>query len=273
MKKKNASGEEMTFLGHLGELRKHLFRSAVAVAAGFFIAMFAKEYIFNYVILAPQHNDFITYKFLCFLGRTLHIDQLCLQKMKMKIINTMLSGQFMMHMYISMICGIILAMPYVVWELWRFIKPALTPDEQKNSRGAVIVISLLFFTGIGFSYMVLFPWTINFLGTYVLSPEIENNITIQSYVNTMTTMILWTGVVFELPVVVYFLSKVGIITPSFLKKSRRYAIVIIFIIAAIITPPDIFSQTMMAIPLILLYEASILVSKRAVKKSEKDMAG
>ena len=272
MKKKNDDSEEMTFLGHLSELRKHLFRSAIAVTAGFLIAMFAKEYIFNYIILAPQHNDFVTYKFLCFLGKTLHIDQLCLQKMNMKIINTLLSGQFMMHMYISMICGIIIAMPYVIWELWRFIKPALTDDEQKHSGSAVMVISLLFFLGVLFSYFILFPWTINFLGTYVLSPEIENNITIQSYVSTMTTMVLWTGVVFELPVVVYFLSKVGMISPSFLKKSRRYAIVIIFIIAAIITPPDIFSQTLMAIPLILLYEASILVSKRAVrKKGKKDV--
>jgi len=270
MKKKNESGEEMTFLGHLGELRKHLFRSALAITAGFFIAMFAKEFIFTHIILAPQHDDFITYKFLCFLGRTLHIDQLCLQKIKLKIINTQLSGQFMMHMYISMICGIIIAMPYVVWELWRFIKPALTLKEQKNSSGAVIIISILFLTGVVFSYLILFPWTINFLGSYVLSPEIENNIIIQSYVSTMTTMILWTGVVFELPVVVYFLSKVGILTPSFLKKYRRYAIVIIFIIAAIITPPDIFSQTIMAIPLILLYEASILVSKRAVRKIAKE---
>ena len=175
----------------------------------------------------------------------------------------------MMHMYISMVVGAIISMPYIIWELWSFIKPALTPAEQKNSQGAVIIISLLFFVGVSFSYFILFPWTINFLGTYVLSPEIENNITIQSYVSTMTTMILWTGVVFELPVVVYFLSKVGIVTPAFLIKFRRYAIVIIFIVAAIITPPDIFSQTMMAIPLLLLYEASILVSKRAVKQSEK----
>lgn len=260
----------MTFLGHLAELRKHIFRAVAAIAVGFIISMLAKEIIFNIIILAPVHDDFITYKFLCWLGKHLHIEQLCLPQIKMKIINVQLSGQFMMHMYISMISGIILAMPYVIFEVWKFIRPALKPAEKKYSRGAVIIISLLFMLGVMFSYLVLFPWTIKFLSAYVLSPQIENNITIQSYVSTMTTMILWTGVVFELPVLVFFLGRVGVITPDFMIKSRRYAILVIFIIAAIITPPDIFSQTMMAIPLLILYEVSILVARRATKKAHQN---
>jgi sec-independent protein translocase protein TatC len=177
-----------------------------------------------------------------------------------------MAGQFNMHIFISIVTGLILTVPYFLWELWRFIKPALSENERKHSGGFVIITSFLFLIGVVFSYFLIVPLTINFLGTYYVSENVENYFTLSSYINTITSLTFATGIVFELPVMVYFLTRIGILTPKFLKKYRRHAIVIILIIAAIITPPDVFSQTMVAIPLYLLFEISIYICKIVYRK-------
>ncbi len=273
MSKNNQNEEgEMNFMDHLVVLRGTLFRSALAVTVGFFIVFLNREFVFDHIVFAPKSTDFITYKLLCKLGYLLHIKDLCLPPVDLRLVNTELSGQFTMHFFIAFIGGMIIAMPYIVWELWRFISPALSPKESSNSRGAVIIISLLFFIGVLFSYFVSVPWAINFLASYKISASVDNFITIDSYISSISMLILSGGLIFEMPLIVYFLSKVGIVTPVLMIKYRRYAIVVIFIIAAIITPPDVFSQCIMAIPLLLLYEISIIVSKRIFKKKQKERA-
>lgn len=257
---------EMTFWEHLTELRTRLIRVLLSVLVFSVVAFIYSRFIFDKILLAPKSSDFITYKWLCSLGRFLHVDSLCLQKVNIEIININLSGQFMTDMYISIFAGIILAIPYIFWQAWKFIKPALYDKEQRYARSAVFIMSALFFIGVLFSYYFMVPWTLNFLGTYQVSDSVNNQITLNSYISTVVSVILSVGVVFELPVVVYVLAKIGIIPSSFLKKNRKYAFVIVLIVAAIITPPDVFSQIIVTVPLWLLYEVSILVAKRVEPK-------
>jgi sec-independent protein translocase protein TatC len=210
----------------------------------------------------------VTYKWLCRLGEILQVDGLCMKPMSLTLINLNLSGQFMTDMTVSMFAGMIIASPIIIYQLWQFIMPALYDNERRYARQAVFIMSLLFMIGVLFSYFFMVPWTLNFLGTYQVSSTVANQISLSSYISTVTSTILSVGVVFELPVVVYVLSKLGIITPNFLKKNRKYAFVIILILAAIITPPDVFSQLMVTIPLYGLYEISILVSKRVTPKPD-----
>lgn len=198
---------------------------------------------------------------------------MCIREIPFKLINTELSGQFTTHMWISFIGGLIVGFPYVLWELWRFIKPALHEKERKNTTGFVFFASLLFITGVLFSYYIIVPLTINFLGSYQVSADVDNMISMSSYISTVTTLTLATGIVFELPIVVYFLTKFGIMTPDFMRKYRRHALVVILIVAALITPsPDISSQLLVAIPLYILYEFSIFVSSYVVKKQQKELS-
>lgn len=260
--------EEMSFWGHLDALRGHLFRSAIAIVVVAIVAFLNREFIFDSIILAPKNPDFITNRLLCQLGEWANIPALCLGNIELKIININLSGQFTTHMYISMFAGLIIAAPYVIWEIWRFIKPALYDNERRHSRGAVIVMSLLFLLGVLFSYYLIVPLTLNFFGTYQVSDSVNNQIALSSYISTVVSVTFSLGVVFELPVFIYFLAKVGIITESFLKKNRKYMLVILLIISAIITPPDIISQILVCIPLYGLYELSIIVARRAGKPTE-----
>ena len=179
----------------------------------------------------------------------------------------------MMHFYISIVAGLIVASPYIVWEFWRFIKPALHKKEKHYAKGAVFAITGLFFTGILFSYFIIVPLTINFFGSYQISDSVQNTITLSSYIQTIVSTTLASGIVFELPILVYFLTKIGFVTPAFLKKSRKYMVIIVLILAAIITPPDVFSQILVSLPLFGLFEASIWVSKRVYEKSESELAG
>lgn len=257
---------EMSFWDHLDALRGHLFRSALSVVAFATLAFVNREIIFDKIILAPKEPGFITNVLFCKVGKFLNIDGLCIENLKINIINLNLSGQFTTHLSISFFAGLILAMPYILWEIWRFLKPALYENERRNSRGAVIVTSLLFLLGITFSYFVLVPITLSFFGSYSVSTLIENQISLSSYISTLVSVTFSVGVVFEMPVFIYFLSKIGIVTPEFLKKSRKYMIVLIVTVAAIITPPDVFSQIVVSIPLLLLYEASIIVSSRVSKR-------
>jgi len=267
-KNKAGPAKEMSFWEHLEELRKRLFISALAWVSLSVLAFIERDIIFDKIILAPKDSNFITYRLLCKLGAWLHVDSLCMQSMSLKIINYNLSGQFMTHMTISMVAGLILAVPFIFYQVWQFIKPALYEKERKYASSAVYVMSGLFLLGITFSYFVMVPWTLNFLGTYQVSASVTNQIALESYISTVVSVVFSIGLVFELPVVVYVLAKLGIITPSFLRKNRKYAFVIVLIVAAIITPPDVFSQTIATIPLWALYEASIIVAARVAPKED-----
>lgn len=259
----------MSFTDHIEELRWNIIRSLAAIIIIAIIVFFNIEWVFDRILLGPAHNDFISYGWMCSLGRSLGTDALCMGDMKLQFQNTELSGQFMMSFSVSFILGLIIAFPYVFWEFWRFIKPALSEKEIRNARGIVLWSSLLFFVGILFAYYIIAPFTINFFANYQLSPSFQNIITISNYYDTMSDLVLGMGVIFELPVLVFFLSKIGLVTPKFLRDKRKYAFVIIMILAAVITPPDVFSIWMVAIPLVILYEVGITISARVVKTRAK----
>ena len=263
---------EMSFWGHLDALRGVLFRSSIAIVVFGIVAFVNRKFIFDSIILAPKEPDFFTNRMLCRLGEWANVPALCMGNMKLDIININLSGQFTTHMYISMFAGLIVAAPYVIWEIWRFIRPALYENERKHSRGAVLVTSLLFLLGVLFSYYLIVPLTLNFFGTYQVSDSVNNQIALTSYISTVVSVTFSLGLVFEFPVLIYFLAKVGIVTDTFLRKSRKYMLIILLTISAIITPPDIISQILVCIPLYGLFELSILVAKRAGKDKAKIIA-
>ncbi|MFK5855150.1 MAG: twin-arginine translocase subunit TatC [Bacteroidota bacterium] len=274
IKNKNSEPKEkvMTFWDHLDELRWHIMRSLIAVVILAIVAFVNREIIFDYIILAPSTSDFVTNRALCKLGDLLSVSALCVKDMKLQIINIKMSGQFLTHMYISIVAGFIMAFPYVLWEIWRFVKPAMKATEQKYSSGGVFISSVLFLMGILFSYFLIVPLTVNFLGTYQVSESVYNQISLTSYINTVVSVTFSVGLVFELPILVYFLTKIGVLTPDFMKKNRKYMYVIMLILSAIITPPDMFSQILVVLPLIVLYEFSIGVSNRVYKKGLEEMA-
>ncbi len=272
-KQSKSSQKEMTFWEHLEELRWHIIRSMIAIIVLAVVAFLNRHVIFDVIILAPKDSSFITNQILCRLGDFLSVDRLCMDDLDLKIINIKMSGQFMVHMYVSIVAGIIVAFPYIIWEIWRFIKPALFEGEKKYTTGAILICSLFFILGVLFSYFLIVPLTVNFLGTYQVSDFVQNQVSLNSYISTVVSVTLGVGLVFELPIFVYFLTKVGIITPRFMKKNRKYMIVILLILSAIITPPDVFSQIMVVIPLLGLYELSIVVSKRVDRKRRMEMAG
>ena len=258
----NNNGAEMSFMDHLEALRWHLVRSAIAICVLGVGLFFMKEFVFDTIILGPKHTDFWTYRMLCKIGKMVGAEQeMCITKIPFTLINTDLSGQFTMHMWIAFVGGLIVAFPYVLWEIWLFIKPALSENERSKTRGFVFFATILFLTGVLFSYYMIVPMTINFLGSYQISTEIANTITMDSYISTVTTLTLATGLVFELPIIIYFLTRFGIVSPAFMRKHRRHAIVVILIVGAVITPsPDVSSQLMVSIPLYVLFEISIFVS-------------
>ncbi len=269
-KSKDQPEREMSFWEHLEELRWHIVRSLAAIILLAIVAFLNRNIIFNDIILAPKESTFITNHLLCKLSDYLGINALCLDNLSLNIISIKMSGQFMMHLYVSIFAGLIVAFPYIIFELWLFIKPALMPKERKHSSGAVFVCSILFLLGVGFSYFVIVPLTVHFLGTYQVSEFVKNQISLNSYISTVVSVTFSVGLVFELPVLVYFLTRVGILTPDYLKRNRKYMIVILLVLSAIITPPDMFSQILVVIPLMLLYELSIVVAKRVYRKREKE---
>jgi sec-independent protein translocase protein TatC len=268
---KGMKGEkEMSFLEHLEELRWHIIRSILAIVVFMVVAFLFKNVIFDKVILAPKSPGFITNRLLCQLGEWMNTTALCINTKPLNLINIKMSGQLTTHIAVSMVAGVILAFPVILWEFWQFFRPALKPNEAKYARGAVFSASMLFFTGVLFGFFMLSPLSIHFLSTYEISEDVVNQINVRSYIGTLTSICLATGLVFELPIISFFLTKVGIITPRFMRQYRKHAIVVIFILAAIITPPDVFSQTLVAIPLLVLYEVSILISARVMKQKDKD---
>lgn len=265
------SSSEMNFLDHLEALRWHVVRSAIAIVVLAIVAFMNKELIFDGIILAPKNTDFLTYRVLCSLSQKYGLD-MCMDKVDFQVVSLNISGQFTTHMWIAFVAGFVVGFPYLIWELWRFIKPALSEREIKYSRGIVFFTSLLFMTGLSFGYFIITPLSINFLGNYKVSSEVANAISLDSYINTVTVLSMSTGIVFELPMVVYFLSKLGVLTPDFMRKYRKHSMVVNLIIAALITPsPDITSQLLVAVPLFFLYEISIYVSAAVNRSREREL--
>jgi len=273
IKTEKQAEREMTFWEHLEELRWHLVRSVIVLFLLAIAAFLMREFIFDQIILAPKETSFFTYRVLCSLGKWLSVDALCIGTVPLEIINIRMSGQFITHIYVSVMMALVVAFPYLLWEIWSFIRPALLPREKMYSKGAVFFSTLLFILGMLFSYYLIVPLTINFFSSYQVSEEVSNTIALNSYISTVVSVTLATGLVFELPILVFFLSKVGILTPAFMKKNRKYVLVILLTLSAIITPPDIFSQILVCIPLLVLYEFSILISARVMKKQAAELAG
>jgi sec-independent protein translocase protein TatC len=264
--------KEMSFLDHLEELRWHLIRSFAAVVVFTIGAFISAKWIFQNIVFAPARTDFPTFKFLCKLGDFLHYEGLCITDIPFKVQSRNMTGQFSMHVMSSFIIGFIVSFPYVAWELWRFVKPGLQVKERKYSRGAVAAISFLFFLGVMFGYYIIAPWMVYFLANYSISDMVVNEFDITSYVSTVVMLVFGAGLLFQLPVVIYFLTKVGIVTPKFLREYRKHSIIVILIVAAILTPPDPLSQGLISIPLYLLFEISILISAFVAKGMAKEEA-
>ncbi|TDO19487.1 twin-arginine translocase subunit TatC [Pedobacter duraquae] len=267
---------EMSFFDHIDVLRKHLLRALLVVVIFTGLAFWFYEFIFNTVIMGPKKPDFWTYRMMCKLAA--HFPSLgsdfCITKIGGKIINTEMAGQFTLQINSCVMTGIIFGIPYLLFELWLFIKPALHEKERQNASGFVFFASSLFIIGILFGYYIICPLSINFLTSFSVSPDIENTFTIDSYLSSVATLTIGTGIIFELPVVIYILSKFGIMTPKFMRASRRYAAVIILVIAAVVTPtPDVITMMVVAFPLFILYELSIFISANIERKKNKELYG
>jgi sec-independent protein translocase protein TatC len=250
------NSKQMSFLDHLEELRWRLVKSAIAIIIFAVLIWIYQSEIIDYAFLSMKNPSFITYKLLC------EYFSICTPEINISIQSTTMGGQFSYAIMMSLMGGVVVAFPYVFYQLWSFIKPGLKHNEKSAVKGIVFYVSLLFFTGIGFGYYVVAPLCVQFFGTFQLSKNIENIFTVSSYMSTILSTIFYTGLMFLLPVVAYILAKIGIINADFLKKYRKHSIVVVLILAAVITPPDLISQVIVAIPLLLLYEISIFVTKR-----------
>lgn len=261
--KASAKADDLSFWEHADILRKYIIRSLILVIIFSIGAFFLKDFLFNEIILAPKNTGFVTYQILCSIGKLIGYNNLCVDSIPVNLINIEMGGQLRWHIVISLVAGFIAAFPFVVLQLWLFVKPALTFEERKHAGSTIFFIIFLFITGLFFGYYIILPLTINFLANYQLSPEIINQFTIRSYISTVTWLPLSTGIVFELPVLVYFLTKIGLLSAAFLKRNRKYSILIILIVAGLITPStDMFSQLLVSLPLFFLYELSIIIATR-----------
>ncbi len=261
---------EMSFFDHLEVLRWHIIRSVIAIAVFAILSFTFYDFVFNDIIMGPKNLDFWTYRMMCKVGDLLSLDGFCVEKIPFNIINTELAGQFMLQINSCLLMALALGFPYLLFEVWLFIKPALTDIERKSAQGFVIYASILFILGALFGYYIVVPLSVNFLANVSLSEEITNQITIDSYLSTIATLTLGCGVVFLLPILIFILSKIGLMTPEFMRASRRYATVIILIIAAIITPTaDVITLLTVSAPMFLLYELSIMVSANVKKKKQQ----
>lgn len=267
-----AEEKEMSFLGHLEILRWHLVRSFAAIFIFTIIAFLSKSFIFDTVIFGPKDPDFFTYRMLCQLSTLLGFDggSMCSGEMPFVVQNRTMAGQFTSHLWVSFIAGFIISFPYIMWEMWRFLKPGLTKKERKYTNGIVFFSSVLFILGVLFGYYMIAPLSISFLASYTVSTEILNEIDLASYISTISTVTLSSGLVFELPIVVYFLTKVGLLTPDMMRNYRRHSFVGVLILSAIITPPDISSQILVSIPIVFLYELSIYISAFVNRKNKNE---
>ena len=269
MAKKNLG--EMSFLDHLEELRWLLVRSTTATLIMAFVTYFISDYLFDKIILGPTRPSFFTYVWFCDLSHQLGFaDSICITELNFIIQNTEMEGQVNIFVWMCILAGFILSFPYILFEIWKFISPALYEKERKNARVFIFTSSLLFFLGVLFGYFVVIPMSVNFVATFSISDVVKNQFTIDSYMGMVKTSILGSAIFFELPIAIYFLTKLGLVTPDFLRKYWKYAVIIILIIAAIVTPPDVVSQTIVAIPMLLIYEVSILISKVVYRNKLKE---
>jgi sec-independent protein translocase protein TatC len=264
---------EMSFVDHLEELRWHIIRSLLAILVLAAVIFFNIKWVFDNVIAGPISPNFVSYRAFCNFSHWLHLgDALCLPPLSINMQTTTFGGQFFGSFSIAFVGGLIAAFPYIFWEFWRFVKPALKPNELKGTRFVIFWVSFFFFLGAAFGYFILGPFTFNFLANFQVSALniVQTKPTINDYLDNLTNLILGCGIAFEMPVLAYALTKIGLITPNFLRRSRKYAIVVILVVAAIITPsPDWYSQTIVFLPLMGLYELGVTVSARVYKQEQK----
>jgi sec-independent protein translocase protein TatC len=272
MTESKSKADEMTFLEHLEVMRWHLLRALTAIIIMALVAFVFKDIVFDKIILTPKEPVFPTNRWLCHLSEILGMKRLCINQDPFTLQTVKMAEQFSMHIIVSLVAGVVVAFPYIFWEFWRFIVPALYEKEKKTAAGAVFYTSLLFILGVAFGYYIIAPLSVNFLGNYKVSESVISAPTLRSYVQTITSVVLAAGLVFQLPILVYFLSKVGLVTPDFLKRYRRHSIIVIVTLSAIITPPDVFSQVLVALPLMVLYEIGIFISRRIVRQRDEEFA-
>ncbi len=262
--------KEMSFMDHLEALRWHLIRAAAVILCATIVMFVYIDWIFDNIVYGPARKEFISYTALCSLGNKLHLgDSLCMPPVDIKLVGNTISGPFMSAITIAFTGGLILSFPYLFWELWKFIKPALDKKEAKTVTSSIAWVSLCFFTGAAFGYYLLAPFTFNFLANYTLGAAGGYIYlpTLDDYISTLTSIILGCAIAFELPVIVYVLSKIGVLSAALLRKYRKYAFLIILVLAAVITPsPDWVSQVIVTIPLVLLYEISIVLAMKVEKQ-------
>jgi sec-independent protein translocase protein TatC len=273
-KKDQSENAEMSFIDHLEALRWHLVRGVI-VWAVVFIAIFINiDWVFDHIIYAPANSSFVTYSALCNFSHFAHIgDALCMPPVSIPLQGNTISGPFMSALSISMIGALIVAFPYLFWEIWKFIRPALSPRERKYSRGSIFWVSICFFAGAAFGYFLLAPFTFNFLANFKLGTTgaYQYMPTLDDYIDTINNIVLGCGIAFELPILAFVLARIGLINAPFLRKYRKYAFVVILILAAIITPsPDWTSQAIVSVPLVLLYEISVIITARVDRKKAKE---
>ncbi|RMB57397.1 twin-arginine translocase subunit TatC [Dokdonia sinensis] len=270
-KKVKKNPDEMSFLDHLEELRWHLIRSTIAIVVIGIIVFVFRRFLFDVIIFGPSYPDFISYDVLCRISTFFGLDKGCIGDGDMDFIiqSRKVAGQFSVAIWTSITAGFIIGFPYILYEFWRFISPGLYENERKYSKGFIFVASFLFFLGVLFGYFVIAPLSINFLASFSISEVVSNEFDIDSYIGLVRASILAAGLIFELPIIVFFLSKIGLITPEFMRKNRKYALVLVLVTAAIITPPDISTQVIVAIPILILYEVSIYISRFVVRREEK----
>ncbi len=270
-KKTKAQGAEMSFLDHLEELRWHLIRCTLAVVIIGTVAFIFIDFLFEVVILGPSYPEFVSYDILCRISNLVGMEKGCIGEGDLDFIiqSRKVGAQFNTAIWTSITTGVVVGFPYILYEFWKFISPGLYDNERKSSKGFIIIASLLFFMGAFFGYYVIAPLSINFLSGFKVADTIQNEFDIDSYVGLMRASVLAAGIIFELPIIMYFLTKIGLVTPEFLKKNRKYALVIVLILSAIITPPDISTQVIVAVPILILYEVSIIISRIVIKREEK----
>ena len=262
--------KEMSFLDHLEELRWLLVRSTIAIIIMGCCAYLVSDYIFDTIIFGPTRASFFTYRFFCDLSHQLGFaESICITELPFIIQNTEMEGQVNMFVWMCILAGFIMAFPYILWQIWQFISPALYEKEKKNAVLFIFVSSLLFFMGVLFGYFVVIPMSVNFVATFSVSEMVKNQFTLDSYMGMVKTSILASGLFFEMPIIIYFLTKLGLVTPQFLRKYWKYAVIIILIIAAIVTPPDVVSQTIVAIPMLIVFELSVLISAIVYKGQQR----
>ena len=262
--------KEMSFLEHLEDLRWHLLRSITAILIAALAAFLAKDFVFDVLLFGPKKTDFLTYRLLCQVSNILGFDDgFCISELPFRIQSRTMAGQFSAHIWTSITLGFVVSFPYVIYQFWKFISPGLYSHERKTASGFISISSLLFFIGVLFGYYVVTPLSIRFLGTYTISAEIFNDFDLSSYTALVRASVLASGIIFELPILVYFLTKIGLITPEFMRKYRKIALVLVMFLSAVITPPDVASQIIVAIPVLVLYELSIFISKRVIRNMNK----